>query len=91
MARKRLTQKELLAAWAELERKERLSKGEVIAPEEKTPDMAPLLREELCKYCANSFYRNFPATEKFLTPAEFCGCRVKQSLVDPNGRCECFA
>lgn len=91
MARKTLTREELLKAWAEMEKKERLSKGEVIVPAENAPVMGTLLRKELCKYCANSFYRNFDATENFPTPAEYCGCRVKQSLVDPNGRCECFA
>lgn len=89
MARKTMTREQLLAAWAEMEKEERSKKGEKLAPKEPTP-IGTLLREEKCKNCKAAFYRSFPATDNFPSSAKFCGCRMKQSLVDPNGHCECF-
>ena len=43
-----------------------------------------------CKNCGNSFYRKFNSTQNFPESAEFCGCKIKCRMVDPEGCCEAF-
>lgn len=48
-------------------------------------------KERICKNCKRSWYREIPPTGSFTDVAEYCGCRLKASLVDPSGSCENFA
>lgn len=81
MPRRVYTKEELLKAWKEKE--EQIKK-------EKTEEVIPYVTKA-CKNCANSFYRYVPPTGTFTEPAEFCGCRKKVNLVDPNASCESFS
>ncbi len=75
MPRHVYTKDELLKAWKEKE--ERLKKEQDV-------------KTKCCRNCGNSFYRCVPPTGCFPEPSEYCGCRKKVEMVDPNGSCQSF-
>ena len=83
MGKKRLTGAELLEAYRAEERKAREKQEQV--RQEKL-----LTVEHKCKNCKRSWYKYIPPTGFFKDPSEYCGCREKNSLVDPQGCCESF-
>ncbi len=65
------------------------SKEELLADLKKQEEQKREERKK-CKNCGHGFYKSFEATENFPEATEYCGCRIKCSLVDPNGCCEAF-
>lgn len=84
MARKIYTREELLKAWKEQEKKIKEEEKEKRAKKE-------LCTTQCCRSCKHSFHRYIPPTGTFTEPSEFCGCRKKVAIVDPNGVCEKFS
>lgn len=74
---------ELLETWKKTEEENRLK-------EERQREEAKRHLPEQCKNCFNSWYRLIPPTGSFTESTEYCGCRLKNILVDPNGICESF-
>ncbi|MGN1302616.1 MAG: hypothetical protein ACI4VO_03090 [Clostridia bacterium] len=83
MSKKRLSGEEL---YEEFKRREAKNKEE----NEKKLREARKNVPKCCRNCRWSWYRYVLPTGSFLEPSEFCGCRLKVSLVDPNGVCENF-
>ena len=83
MSKKRLSGEEL---YKELERLEAEKKKESERKLREARKDVP----KCCKNCMNSWYRYVPPTGSFKEPSEFCGCKLKLSLVDPNGVCKKF-
>ena len=83
MAKKRLSGEEL---FEEFKRREAKNKEENDKKLEESRRNVP----RYCRNCQRSWYRYVPPTGSFLEPSEFCGCRLKGKLVDPNGVCKKF-
>ncbi len=83
MPRRVYTKEELLKAWKEKEERLKKEQDEVEA-------MKNIFETKCCRDCENSFYRYVPPTGCFTKPSEYCGCRKKVKMVDPNGSCQSF-
>lgn len=83
MAKKRLSGEEL---FKEFKRREAKNKEE---NEERLKEARKNV-PRCCRNCQRSWYRYVSPTGSFSEPSEFCGCRSKGNLVDPNGVCEKF-
>ena len=83
MAKKRLSGEEL---FEEFKRREAKNKEE---NEERLKEARKNV-PRCCRNCQRSWYRYVSPTGSFSEPSEFCGCRSKGNLVNPNGVCEKF-
>ena len=80
MARRILSRDELLEEFRRREKEQKDLQDAIIAS-----------KKRICKNCKKSWYREIPPTGSFTEATEYCGCRLKASLVDPSGSCENFA
>lgn len=83
MMSKRLTGQELFDEWKRREKEQREEE------ERKRAEKRKLL-PNICKYCNHSWYRLIPPRGNFTEYSEYCGCRIKNDLVSPNGTCDLF-
>lgn len=74
---------QLLAAWKTKEEEKRIM-------EEREREEAKKDLPRQCKNCFHSWYKVIEPTGCFTEASEYCGCRLKNDLVDPYGICDSF-
>lgn len=81
--KKHLSGQELLDAWKKMEQENREKREK-----ERLERLKNVPRK--CRNCSNSWYCEIPPRGNFAESIEYCGCRKKTALVNPDGVCKDF-